>query len=273
MPFPAEKCTFLRKSAVLGGGGTWQQRADNYRCFSLLNIKNGSQLSQWDVSSSSILKHGTRLTPSPQHGPESARDSQVFLRARDHQHCREKAWSLSLSLSIPLFLCLRLSACLCLPLSVCLPLSLSVCLSACLCLSVSVCLSVRLSVRPTVRPSVCVSLSVSLSVCLSVCLCLSVRPSVSRNYLFSAQKPLIKMFKIWNLGEALKDPSFKGASFKTQVDRLPTASRICKWPALWHLHLQMGFATTEPSVAMDWLSTAEGVASDHCTVCAVSPFR
>ena len=41
-------------------------------------------------------------------------------------------------------------------------------------------------------------------------------------------------------------PLFEGASFKTQVDRLPTSTRTCKWPALWRLHLQMGFATTEP---------------------------
>ena len=29
-------------------------------------------------------------------------------------------------------------------------------------------------------------------------------------------------------GENPKEPSFKGASFKTQVDRLPTATRTCK---------------------------------------------
>ena len=55
-----------------------------------------------------------------------------------------------------------------------------------------------------------------------------------------------------------KGPLFKGASFKTQVDRLPTATRTCNWPALWRLHLQMGFATTEPCSALDWLSKAEG---------------
>ena len=46
-----------------------------------------------------------------------------------------------------------------------------------------------------------------------------------------------------------KGPLFEGASFKTQVDRLPTATRTCKWPASWRLHLQMGFATTEPWLA------------------------
>ena len=55
-----------------------------------------------------------------------------------------------------------------------------------------------------------------------------------------------------------KEPWFKGASFETQLDCLPTATRPCKWPALWHLHLQMGFATTEPWLALGWLSKADG---------------
>ena len=65
-------------------------------------------------------------------------------------------------------------------------------------------------------------------------------------------------------------PLFKGASFKTQVSRLPTATRTCKWPALWRLHLQMGFATTEPCSALGWLSKAEGVSSDHRTGQSIS---
>ena len=83
---------------------------------------------------------------------------------------------------------------------------------------------------------------------------------------------------------SLKEPLFEGASFKTQVDRLPTPTRTCKWPALWHMHLQMGFANTELWLALDWLPKAEGVASGHCTgqsiflskkslLCAISPFR
>ena len=67
--------------------------------------------------------------------------------------------------------------------------------------------------------------------------------------------PLLQSLFIWGNP---KGPLFKGASFKTQVDRLPTATRTCKWPALWRLHLQMGFATTEPCSALDWLSKARG---------------
>ena len=67
-----------------------------------------------------------------------------------------------------------------------------------------------------------------------------------------------------------KGPLFKETFFKTQVDCLPTATRTCKWPALWRLHLQMGFATTEPWLALDWLSKAEGVASEHRTGQSIS---
>ena len=93
---------------------------------------------------------------------------------------------LSLSFSVPPFVCLSLTVCLSACLSVCLSIrlfvylslsvspsvSLSLCLSVCLCLHLSVCLFVCLSV--------CVSLSVRLSFCLSVCLfvCLSAFLSV-----------------------------------------------------------------------------------------------
>lgn len=87
-----------------------------------------------------------------------------------------KSFSVSVSLSLPVYVCLSLSVCLPLSLSVnvalspCLPLSLSLslCLSVCLSVSVSVSISVHLRLSPSVsllprRVSVC--LCPSLLIC------------------------------------------------------------------------------------------------------------
>ena len=82
--------------------------------------------------------------------------------------------SVSVCLSVYLFVCVQLSACLCMYVYLC-PVCLFVCLSVCLQLLYN-CVSLPLS---PFAVSVCLFISVHLFVCLSVCLCPSVSLSAS----------------------------------------------------------------------------------------------
>ena len=126
--------------------------------------------------------------------------------------------SLSLSLSA-----LGFSLSVCLPVSLCLSVRLSVCLSASVFvfISVSVCLSLSVSL--------CLCLSLSLCLCLSVCLCLSFSVSLSFSLFYNRARTFLAHCQLYNTSRVnLRPPFYPGFCMSLVVAMLQSMQRSDK---------------------------------------------